>query len=299
MVKLFYHKEFFENWCSELVILYPDLIKEHSIDDSRFNNIVTDNLSYTFVNSIEVCDFVVLPFKWRGMDNKTNLILNECKKHGKKILVFYNDDDSTPISVDGYVFRTSLFGSIKNFNELGLPPFFDDEFKNDYILPEDIKLNVGFCGFDHYERRECLNILKSNSEIDTDFIIRQSFWAKEINEKIAISEFNDNMSRNLFGFTSRGSGNFSYRFYQILSMGRIPVLLDTDCVLPYENIIDYKKHSLIIDSLDIGNIDNILLEYYNNKNKEDLYKTQIDNRKLYEEFLSPNGFINKITNYLM
>lgn len=27
MTKLFYHKEFFRGWCSELVILYSDLIK--------------------------------------------------------------------------------------------------------------------------------------------------------------------------------------------------------------------------------------------------------------------------------
>ena len=298
MIKLFYHKEFFKSWCSELVILYPDLIKTYKINDFRFDTLNNINLNYNFVKTIEECDFVVLPFKWSGFNDDTNFILKDCKLHNKKILVFYNDDNSTPVSLNGYVFRTSLFKTINNFNELSLPPFFEDEFKNNYILPEDIKLNVGFCGFDHYERRECLNILKNNSNIDTNFIIRQSFWAREIDEKLAITEFNNNITKNLFGFTSRGAGNFSYRFYQILSMGRIPVLLNTDCVLPYENIIDYKKHCLIIDVLNINNIDSELIKYYNNKTKQELYEIQISNRILYEKYLSPYGFITNITQLL-
>lgn len=298
MIKLFYHKNFYKNWCSELVILYPDLIKTSIIDDSRFNNLKTNNLNYKFVESIEECDFVILPFKWRGYDESTNFILEDCKLHNKKILVFYNDDDSKPIDLNGYIFRTSLFKNVNNSNEIGLPPFFDDEFKNKYILPEDIKLNIGFCGFDHYERKQCLDILSQNKNIEADFIVRKSFWAREIDEKIAISQFNENINKNLFGFTSRGSGNFSYRFYQILSMGRIPVLLNTNCVLPYENLINYNKHCLIVDISDINNIDSILINYYNSKTKQELYEIQISNRLLYENYLSPYGFIKNLTHLL-
>jgi hypothetical protein len=294
MVKLFYHKEFFNGWCSELAVLYPDLIKTQPIDDIRFNNLNIADLSYYFVDNIVECDFVVLPFKWCGFNPNTNFILNKCKTHDKKILVFYNDDNSSPIILDGYVFRTSLYKHVNNPNELGLPPFFEDEFKNEYIIPENIKLNIGFCGFDHYERRQALNVLRNNPNIETDFITRKSFWAREIDEQIAITEFNNNITKNLFGFTARGGGNFSYRFYQILSMGRIPILLNTDCVLPFDDLIDYNKHCLIVDVSDINNMDTKVIEYYNNKTKTELYDIQLSNRLLYENFLSPSGFLKTL-----
>jgi Fe-S cluster assembly iron-binding protein IscA len=297
MIKLYYDKNFYTGWCSELILLYDDL--KNNINDDRFNNIV--NSKFIYVNKIEDCDYVILPYKWRGLDDITKTIIDNCKLHSKKILVFYNDDDNQTIPIDeelGYVFRTSFNKSSKNKNEFALPPFFIDEFSGDFISPENINLNIGFCGFDHYYRKEALSNIKNNQNIKSDFIIRQSFWAREISEDIAIKSFNDNIKNNLFGFTSRGAGNFSYRFYQILSMGRIPVLLNTDCVLPFDDFIDYNKHSLIIDIKEINQISNIILDYFNNKTKDELFQIQNNNRKLYVDVLSPNGFLNNITKNL-
>lgn len=297
MIKLYYHKNFYTGWCSELILLYDDLKK--SVNDERFNGIM--NNDFIYVDKIEDCDFVILPYKWRGLDDITKIIINDSKTHSKKILVFYNDDNSQPIPIDdelGYIFRTSFNKSSKSKNEYALPPFFIDEFSNDFIEPRNIKLNVGFCGFDHYYRKQALDNIKNNQNIISDFIIRQSFWGREVSEEIAIKSFNDNLKNNLFGFTSRGAGNFSYRFYQILSMGRIPILLDTDSVMPFINEIDYHKHCLIVDIKDINNISDFIINFYNNKTKEELYQIQINNRNLYIEYFSPNGFIKNIKNNL-
>jgi hypothetical protein len=294
MVKIFYHKEYYNTWCSEIAILYCDLIKSFNIDDSRFNNVTSEY--FLFVDTINECDYVVLPYKWRGLDITTNKIIEDCNINNKKLLVFYNDDDSRPIhlNTDVIIFRTSIFSNDKNINEVGLPPFFDDEFKNEFIEPKNIELSVGFCGFDHYERKETLQILKMNDKIKTDFIIRKSFWAKEVDKNTAIFEFNKNIKNNLFGFCSRGAGNFSYRFYQVLSMGRIPILLNTNCVLPFESLIDYRKHCLIVDIPNVNDIDIMLIEYFNSKTKEELFYIQKTNRTLYEDFLSPNGFLKTL-----
>jgi hypothetical protein len=293
MIKLYYHKQYYTGWSSELILLYNDV--KNNIDDKRFCGVLGSNLIY--VDKIEECDYVVLPYKWRGLDEITKYIINDCSIHYKKILIFYNDDStqSIPISYEeGFIFRTSFNESTKNKNEFALPPFFTDDFSNDFILSENINLSVGFCGFDHYYRREALNNIKNNEHIISDFIIRQSFWAREVNEEVAIKEFNENLKNNLFGFASRGAGNFSYRFYQILSMGRIPVLLDTDSVLPFLNEIDYNKHCVIVDIKDIDKISDIILDFYNNKSKSELFDIQINNRNLYLEYLSPNGFIKNI-----
>jgi hypothetical protein len=278
-------------------LLYDDL--KNQINDERFNDVVND--SFIYVNRIADCDYVVLPYKWRGMDDITKKIIDDCQRHSKKILIFYNDDSDEKIPVDektGLIFRTSFDKSSKNTNEFSLPPFFIDEFSNNFIQPEDINLSIGFCGLDHYYRKQSLENIKNNEFIKSDFIIRKTFWAKEVSEEEAIQSFNNNIINNLFGFTSKGSGNFSYRFYQILSMGRIPVLLNTDCELPFSDEINYDKTCLIIDVGDIANISNFIIDFYRSRTKEQLYQMQIDNRNLYLEYLSPNGFIKKIKNIL-
>jgi hypothetical protein len=297
MIKLFYHKNFYSGWCSELILLYDNL--KDNINDERFNCVV--NNSFIYVDKIEECDFVVLPYKWRGLDITTKIIINDCKLHCKKILIFYNDDSDQNIPIDentGYIFRTSFNKSSKNKNEFALPPFFIDEFSDDFILPENINLSVGFCGFNHFYRNQALNKIKNNKTIKSDFIIRQSFWAKEIELSVAIKEFNNNLKNNLFGFASRGLGNFSYRFYQILSMGRIPILLDTDSVLPFLNDINYNSHCIIVDIKDIDKISDIIIDFYNSVTKKELHQMQIDNRNLYLEYFSPSGFIKNIKNVL-
>lgn len=298
MIKLFYHKEYYTNWCSELVILYDDL--RNYVDDSRFKNV--DKNHFIYVNKIEDCDFVVLPFKWRGLDEITRIILNDCISNGKKVLIFYNDDNDGNIPINenlGLIFRTSFYKSNKKVNEFALPPFFSDDFSNNYIPIKDIKLSVGFCGFNHFQRQEALNYMRSKNEIETDFIIRKGFWGGGLDKETAILEFNKNLEKNLFGFTSRGAGNFSYRFYQILSMGRIPIFLNTDSVLPFEDNIDYTKHSLIVDVSEINILGEKIINYYKEKNLEELYEIQKNNRKLYEDYLSPNGFLKNIKNILI
>lgn len=297
MVKLFYHKNYYVGWCSELILLYDDI--KHTVNDKRFDGII--NNSFNYVDNIEESDYVVLPYKWRGLDDTTNYIINECIKNNKKILIFYNDDSDEIIPVEenvGYIFRTSFKLSTKKSNEFALVPFFDDCFTNKYIIQENIKLNIGFCGYDHFQRKFCLDKIKKCNDITSDFIIRKSFWAKEIEENKAIIDFNKNIIENLFNFTSRGSGNFSYRFYQILSMGRIPVLLDTDTVLPFTQNIDYNQHCVIVDESEIDNISKLIVNFYNSKTKEELYQIQKNNRDLYLKYFSPNGFIKNIENLL-
>jgi hypothetical protein len=302
MIKLYYHNDFFEMWSSELVLLYKNLVDKVKIDDDRFDILKNYKQPFEYVDDIKMSDYVVLPYKWRGLDVKTQKILEDCATHNKKILIFFNDDsyEEIPItSEQGYIFRTSFFKSSKKDNEFALPAFIDDRFNHEFIKPEDIELTVGFCGFDHYERRKSLELIKYSDKIKCDFIIRKSFWAGEIDKEKAILDFNENLKSNLFNFSSRGAGNFSYRFYEILSMGRIPILLNTDCVLPFEEFFDYSKNCLIINITEINKISEIICQYYQEKTKEDLLTLQLLNRKFYEDTLSPIGFINNLHSLLL
>ena len=99
----------------------------------------------------------------------------------------------------------------------------------------------------------------------------------------------------MYGFCCRGAGNFSYRFGEVLSHGRIPVLVDTDCVLPYEHLIDWNKHAIIVNEND--DIANVIIEFHKNTNEETLINMQKQNRKLWEEYFTPLSFIKHIGDF--
>ena len=142
--------------------------------------------------------------------------------------------------------------------------------------------------------------LQYRNAIQTNFIFRDSFWASEVKDKNqARLEYVNNMLLSTYSLVARGGGNFSYRFYEVLSLGRIPVFINTDSVLPFENLIDWKKQLIWIEKTDIKNIDKHLLSFHTNKTANEIIAIQNSNRTLYETFLSPLGFFKTITNQLL
>ncbi|MBT8323868.1 MAG: glycosyltransferase family 47 protein, partial [Winogradskyella sp.] len=90
--------------------------------------------------------------------------------------------------------------------------------------------------------------IKSNV-IHTDFILRESYRAGANTEEYkrkSTKEFYTNIEQNSYTLCIRGAGNFSVRFYETLAVGRIPVLIDTDCPLPLNDSIDWNVHCLIL-----------------------------------------------------
>ena len=97
----------------------------------------------------------------------------------------------------------------------------------------------------------------------------------------------------------RGAGNFSYRFYETLMMGRIPIFIDTDCVLPFEELINFSDVGLFLKDEDIKtgkvNLEQEILKFTQN-NKNRLTEIQKQNRVLWEKFYSPVGFLKTLIN---
>lgn len=55
------------------------------------------------------------------------------------------------------------------------------------------------------------------------------------------AEYRENMEASTLALCVRGDANASQRFYEALSGGRVPLLLDTDSVLPLEGVAPYEK----------------------------------------------------------
>ena len=84
-------------------------------------------------------------------------------------------------------------------------------------------------------RNRALAVLEQDPRIETNFIKRAKYRAgvrTEEERRKTTMEFYDNMIHSDFILCVRGGGNFSVRLYETMAMGRIPLFLDTDCLLP-------------------------------------------------------------------
>jgi hypothetical protein len=270
--------------------------------DSRkpvFQRVIEEAKQHIELTSLNDCDLVLLPFKY-GHSDATSYI-EEAKSAGKKIVVIFNDDSAEDIPLDDgvIILRTSFYKSKKKNNEYAMPPFSADFYDSTLTIMKEEKPTISFCGgITHPLRLQALKSLHESYNIESDFIIRNGFWAPGVNKDVAIKEFNENIQNSLYGFCCRGAGNFSFRFGEVLSHGRIPVLVDSDCVLPFEHKINWNEHAVIVSQNDVDNIENLLLEFHESKSSSQIMKMQEENRRLWKEYFTPLGFVEHLGEFV-
>jgi hypothetical protein len=159
----------------------------------------------------------------------------------------------------------------------------------------------GPCRQGLYFRKMAIDILNKSSTIKTNFMIRSSYSANEktieLNAQKAREEYKNNMIDSDFILAPKGDGNYSVRFFEALSLGRVPVLIDTDCPLPLENKIDYSKFVLRVSYRDISKLDKIISDFYKNLSEEEWLSMQKEARNTFDQYLRIDVFFRYIFNY--
>lgn len=153
-----------------------------------------------------------------------------------------------------------------------------------------------------YRARVLINLYKSKL-IKDNFLIKSEFGFGPLGLNTASKNetnlsFRTNYVNNIVNsdyiVCVRGIGNNSIRFYETLCCGRIPVVLDTDIVLPLNDIIDWKKLIVWIEREDIDIIDKKIYEFHQNISNEDFLERQKLMRKIWENYFSPHGYLSKL-----
>ena len=146
-------------------------------------------------------------------------------------------------------------------------------------------------------RADYLNKLQLSKALSTNFILRDNYRAgmlTEMDKQNSTQEFYNNIFNTLYTFCSRGVGNFSVRFYETLAVGRIPILLNTDCRLPLNDSIDWTKHIVFLDHKKKEPLEQQILEFHNSKSNTEIQELQKRNRKLWETHLMRPSYFIKI-----
>jgi hypothetical protein len=148
-------------------------------------------------------------------------------------------------------------------------------------------------------RASVLKALEKSDDVLTNFIVRDKYRAGVTTGKETHSttlEFYDNLKESEYVLCVRGAGNFSVRFYETLAMGRIPVLIDTDCALPLDDTIDWKKHVVWVEYDNRQQVAERVSEFHKNLSEKDFLDLQKTNRKLWEEHLTLDKFYHIFIN---
>ena len=216
----------------------------------------------------------------------------------KKGFAIWIDDYQYAFNLDDNItlFRTSLNRTNRGNNEYAFPWCFP--MQKEHFAPLFNELSIGFCGlYSNKERREVIDWFK-NSNLKTNFILRGRFIRQYDAEeqKQYRYDFLECMKENLFSLCPRGAGNFSLRFYETMRYGRIPVLLNRNMVLPFEDIIDWEDTIIMSDSPE--ELEHKVLSWYN-KGKDFLIDRQENCKYIYDKYLSVKGFANNLLRYVI
>lgn len=147
-------------------------------------------------------------------------------------------------------------------------------------------------------RGRVLSALAATKGIETRFIVRGAYAGHVSTAEGSIAdnrrEFVQNLLDTDYALVVRGDGNTSYRLYEALSLGRIPLMLNTACVLPLEDRIPYAEFCVFVDSADTSRIGKILLDFHAQVSTEDFQRMQQQARAAFSGYLRQDVFLGHL-----
>jgi hypothetical protein len=153
-----------------------------------------------------------------------------------------------------------------------------------------------------YARARALGVLEGSDRVRLAAVVRDAFWAGAVvpgqpNDyglmATARRDFVANLRESDYVLCARGGGNFSYRLYEALSAGRIPLFVDTDCVLPFEDEIDWHALCVWVDEAEIEHAADAVADFHAALGPAGFVAAQRECRRVWEEYLSPEGFFGR------
>lgn len=234
-------------------------------------NNLENNINYTYIpvfwTNLQVSD---------GFDSRKNMYNNLLKEayntNNKDTLYFtiVQHDDCILLDLPE---NTIIFGACSG--HIPLPLIYED---TNNLLKNIITTNkfdqtilCSFVGSETCTLRESLKSLTQSP----GFIIQTKGWNVNVNIN-DINNFIGLTVRSIFCLAPRGYGRNSFRFYEAIQLGSIPIYIyDDHNWLPYKDSIDYSTFSIVIHEHDIDKLPSILKSITNDKIIE-MQKTLLD-----------------------
>lgn len=147
-------------------------------------------------------------------------------------------------------------------------------------------------------RMRAIAILSRSNAVRTNFRLRDSFsGSTKTAEKNMVElrqEFVDTVLQSDYCLDVRGDANASTRLFEILSLGRIPIIVDTERNFPFSDVLDYSAFSLIVDFRDIEMLPQKIAEFHASILPEQFQEMQKKAREAYVNFFRVDALMKHI-----
>lgn len=160
----------------------------------------------------------------------------------------------------------------------------------------------------HAPRVQAIRALRRTPGVEARFIVRDQFafnrWGVlqpgGTPETAAQQrrEFVENLNDTDYALCVRGLANCSIRFYEALSLGRIPIFVNTQCVLPYDWMVDWKQVCVWIEEGDLPRIGQIVRDDHARLSPGEFVAKQRLARDFFDQWIRPEGFFGQLHRHL-
>ena len=167
------------------------------------------------------------------------------EKHERRHVLWMHSDEDAPIGTQAVVFRQSVDRRRRDPNTVPWPPAVDDFGRLAGMDYEQLLYHVGFVGLDSDPRdirRRCLESLRACPTLNCYLDVVDRHWGRyegtpEGDRRRRI--FIDALKQSRLVLAPRGAGQHSYRLFEAMSAGRVPVVLADDYALPMSEFVDW------------------------------------------------------------
>jgi hypothetical protein len=151
-------------------------------------------------------------------------------------------------------------------------------------------------------RKKALESLAGTNGIHANFNARKTYSGHVSTIGGGVEDFRkqfvDNLLSSDYALCVRGDGNTSIRFYEALSLGRIPLFLDTACVLPLEDEINYREFCVFVKWQDVSRIGEIVRDFHAKCDPQTFRDMQEKARNAYKNYLRFDAFSYRLAGKL-
>lgn len=129
---------------------------------------------------------------------------------------------------------------------------------------------------------------------DEDFVIGAQEWKAEV-PKRNLMLFKTFTAKSKFTLCPRGYGKTSFRLYEAMQLGSVPVYISDEHYLPWIDELDWNEFCVLIKPNQIEQLKEILMSYSDEKINK-MVKTA---QELYHEYFSLDGVCSQIVSRLI
>lgn len=138
------------------------------------------------------------------------------------------------------------------------------------------------------------NMMCQRWATDPDFIVATQNWMQVVPQK-NLAIFKSLTAKSKFTLCPRGYGKTSFRLYEAIQLGSVPVYVSDEHYLPWSDELDWNEYCVLIHPNQIDQLKDILLNY----SDERINRMVRNAQSLYAEYFSLPGVCTQIAGRLL